>query len=326
MPILASVALKPFPTTIEGNNLVYLVGFEQTISPTNNGVVQKFNGAGTSQSITTFSDRINDVAVHTDGSYCITLRGDVGDVFLSKYNTNGTLAWSASLANVEGVHCFFDNIGRVYVTYFNSSTQLYYLRRYANNGLIELSIDNVLGGALAVDRFYNILIGTINSVRKYNSLGQFQFSIITPDRVNEITADKDGNIYFVLGSLATNDTFKYDIDGNLIWSKNHGNVSVNGIAVDVDANVYTTGAAISNVTTRKYDNQGNLLWSVGAGWGTGTKIKISDDGFVYLSQNTTEPSIQLRKLNSITGDVVWSRKLNTTSTWFASSLDLQYKS
>lgn len=332
MPILASTPLRPFTEpTQPSNNAIFLCGHELTSPPSNNGILQKYNSAGTTQFISLFSDRVEDVAVHTDGSYCVALRGVNSNVVLQKYNPNDTLHWSINLANTQGLECVFDDLGRIYFTY--AANNAINVRRYSGNGLVELTINNILGSRLAVDRFYNILIGYNGGFRKYNSNGVLLYEIIENNmEVRSIATDRDANIY--VASVIGNNVRKYDIDGNLLWSLRHGSpgtsTRVNGIYVNNNSDVYITGdrEGTSNTTTKKFDNQGNLLWGAPGGdtpWGAANNIVASNDNFVYIVQGTTEVGIQLRKLNAITGALVWSRRLNTTGSWFAQSLDVQYK-
>lgn len=327
MPILSSLPLKPFPSF--DNDEIFVVGYKSQLPSSNDGILQKFNPAGTSEFILTFNDRLNGVAVHKNGDYVITSSTNVGTTYFRKYGSDNILDWSLSASNIDAVRCKFDYYGRIYLTYRDTNTGKYSCRRYSNGGVLELTISNVSGGALAVDKYYNIYTGGSSALRKYNSSGTFLWELTFPgdfgDGIINITTDTNENVYFVVGASAVNDTFKYDKDGNLIWSRNHGNGDVTDIHVDSNANVYTTGDLISTVTTRKYNSAGTLQWSTGNLWGGGTSIKVSNDNFVYISQGTTETDIQLRKLNASNGSLVWSRKLNTSGVWGANDLDIQYK-
>jgi uncharacterized delta-60 repeat protein len=176
---------------------------------------------------------------------------------------------------------------------------------------------------------------------KYNLRGSLQWAKVYngsssgPDYVNAIALDEDGDLY-VCGSTATSsgDDYlvrKYDQDGNLIWSKSQngtadGDDHVFAITTDEDGNVYVTGesegvSSSYDILTIKYNSSGTKLWSVRYNYTSnlhdaGVKIKVDDDGYVYVTGNRTGTStssdLVVLKYNS-SGSQQWLASYNNTS-------------
>ena len=118
--------------------------------------------------------------------------------------------------------------------------------------------------------------------------------------LNSVSVDSDGNVYTGGDSGLL---YKLDTDGNLIWTKNHGNV-IYDIKTD-SSYVYISGnrSNSDNMTTRKYDLSGNLIWSVDHGASI-TSIDVDSDGNVYTAGGRID-NITTRKYNS-SGTLLWS--------------------
>lgn len=220
--------------------------------------------------------------------------------FVAKYNGTGTVQWiqqfadNENLDNVAGLGVAMDNNGNIYVTGSTSSldgtTTDYFVAKHDNNG-------NLL---------WNKEVGA--SASGGDTEG------------NGVATDSGGNIYItgktsggISGQMlqGIQDYFiaKYDISGELLWTKevgaSVGDTEGNGVATDSSGNIYITGStnvAISSQTLQggndyfaaKYDSSGNLLWTkeIGASKGyvngnsiavTGSNIYVTGDTNVSLS-------------------------------------------
>jgi len=81
-----------------------------------------------------------------------------------------------------------------------------------------------------------------------------------------------GNVYTAGDRSGNLTTRKYNSDGVLDWSVDHGAL-VYAIAIDSDENVVTVGSRVGNVTTRKYNSDGVLQWNLDHG-NSVTAIKL----------------------------------------------------
>ena len=102
------------------------------------------------------------------------------------------------------------------------------------------------------------------TTRKYDFSGNeitVGWPVSSGNSARGVAVDSNNNIITGGGLIGNLTTRKYDSDGNLIWSRNHG-AQVFGVAVDGNNNIITGGSVVGNLTTRKYDSDGTLLWSV----------------------------------------------------------------
>jgi hypothetical protein len=161
----------------------------------------------------------------------------------------------------------------------------------------------LLAGALAFSSTATSFAVTLDWVRQIGTPGI--------DASFSVEIDAAGNAYiggFTEGSLSGDnagdyDAFlaKYDMSGNLLWSKQIGTTSYDfavSVATDVDGSVVITGATDgslfgTNPGTRepflaKYDASGTLLWSqqirTQTSWSN--SVAIDQIGNVYISGRT----------------------------------------
>ncbi len=243
----------------------------------------------------------------TFGTTTLTNSGFNNDVFIVKYDSSGNILWakSAGGAGEERAYCSStDANGNVYLS------GRFYGFSFIFGSTTLINADTV-GSS---DVFF----------AKYDSNGNPLWAKraggANSDAANSITGDINGNIlltgYFQSptitfgSSTLTNsggfDMFlaKYDSNGNFIWAKRGGGISLdaaNSVAVDASGNILVAGVfngptitfgsiTLSNAGTgssldlflAKYDANGNVLWAKSAGGNS------DDEGYsVALGQGGT---------------------------------------
>jgi len=244
------------------------------------------------------------------------------DVFLVKYDPNGTVLWATSFGgndNDYATSVSTDRWGNVFVAgYFFSSSITIGTTTLTNAGSTDSS-----------DMY----------VAKFDSLGNFKWARkaggIKDDRVNSIKTDISGNVV-VTGSFQSSylafgaDTvknpitgvdrvfvIKYDSLGNYVWALGAGGVGYDfgyAVATDPGNNVYVTGAfsgssitfgstvlsnnpgglGVDDLFIVKYDSTGALLWAR-TGTGTGNDIPTAagadNYGNIYVTGKYTSPTL-----------------------------------
>ncbi len=268
------------------------------------------------------------------------------DVFVVKYDHNGTVIWAKSgggNSDDVGNSVAVDAIGNVYVTGFIGGTSTFgsytltsagnadfFLVKYDPNGTVLWAksaggIDHDKGYGVALDGFGNIYVtGTYTAT----------------------------NITFgttVLNQIGSIDIFvvKYDPNGNVIWAKSGGGNSVDestSIAVDSIGNAFITGGYDSNTITFgtaslnnygnlnpdcflvKYNPTGNVLWARSFGGinnEAGEAIAIDHTGNVFINGYYDGDSVSIGNIvlygdpNSVNGvftvkydslgNILWAR-------------------
>ncbi|MBK9411947.1 MAG: SBBP repeat-containing protein [Bacteroidetes bacterium] len=221
---------------------------------------------------------IEDVA-HFSSSVSLTSNGG-NDIFISKYNANGSLVWAKSFGSTEsdkGYSLMTNSNGDVFLTGFYSA---------------HIYFDNIHLTPAGLGDVYTM---------KLNSSGVVQWAKKGAGSENDkgkgITFDRNGNVY-VAGFFTDQATFsgntinnngttggflvKYDASGQIVWLKGNccGTSEYDGIAIDADDNIYTTGYFTGTVTLGsttltssgnsdilivKYDPSGNIIWAKKAG-------------------------------------------------------------
>ena len=208
------------------------------------------------------------------GAFGTTLTTAGGDVFVVKYNTNGTVQWLTKIAssgNDFGRGIQTDTSGNVYVTGFvNGITTAF----NANGSAFATTLPN----AGSNDAF----------IVKYNTDGVVQWvarvASTSFDPANAISIDTSGNVYItgqsggIVTAFNANGTafattiqnaggadayiVKYNTDGAVQWVArvaSTGNDIGNGIATDTSGNVYITGQGGSNVVVTAFNANGTAF-------------------------------------------------------------------
>ncbi len=237
-------------------------------------------------SVTNDSDGNIYITGRTTGNFAGTNAG-LGDTFIAKYNSGGSLQWKQQLGTVgydEGTGITVDSTGNIYLTGWtdggingNSNSRQSWISKYDNSGNFQWqkSLDSTA---------YDLSQG-------------------------KITVDNDGNLYLAgrsygnLGNTTTGDTdawfAKYNSEGNEIWSKQLGNSAFDeatGIAVDNDGFVYIAGQTQGNLGgtnqgdadawLAKYDGNGSQVWVKQLGTAELDKalgVAVDNKGHVYIS-------------------------------------------
>ena len=219
----------------------------------------------------------------TKNAFDDTFNGGNSDAFLVKFSKEGELLWSTFLGGSEWEHgngLVVDKECNVYVTGTTASP--------------DFPTKN------AFDAKYN---GGDIFITKFSKEGELLWSTYLGgndyDKGNDITADKEGNVYVTGTTWSSNfptknafdntlngryyDSFitKFSKEGELLWSTYLGgndSDSGNAIAVDNAGNVYVTGTTwssdfptknafdntfngVEDVFISKFSNKGKLLWS-----------------------------------------------------------------
>ena len=281
----------------EGNGIcldsygnVYVVGFAQYTGKAEDVVIIKYSSNGTFQWVQTYSgadtptiDKGLGIVVDQSGFIYITgystQPDGYTDILVRKYNSTGTLIWSASEdgirnLNAQGLAIAASNAGNVYVTGFVSETG-------TNNTDIAVLKYNSSG----VLQWLNTVSGTGNS----------------EDKAWGIVVDVDDNV-FITGYIteAANNTntytAKYNTLGSIVWSKTYNgsgnqNDKAWGIVVDTDGSTYITGETTSsnggvNYLTLKYSCSGVQSWASEYNGTGGGEDVASSIGILLNNTNT----------------------------------------
>ncbi len=245
--------------------------------------------------------------------------GAGADIFVAKYNSDGTLAWAkqaGGTAGDSGHAIAVDGQGNSYITglFFGTATF----------------------GAGEANQTQYTAVGSFDSfIAKYNSNGTLAWAKRVEgtgfNRGNGIAVDGQGNSYVagvfnlmatfgpgetnetaLASASASDDTFiaKYNSDGTLAWAKRAGGASDDSgfaIAVDGQGNSYVTGlfrgastfgmgetnqtqltsaSASDDIFIAKYNSDGTLSWAKRAGGNSsdfGISIALDSQTNIYVT-------------------------------------------
>jgi hypothetical protein len=283
---------------VDSNGYIYVTGEVQ-----GDILITKYNANGNLQWTellgTSGADLGIDIAVDSIGNSFVTgytsgnLDGNMNaggqDIFVSKYNTNGTKQWTKLLGTSqtdEAIGIALDSNSNIYITGGTSG---------------DLDGNTNAGGT---DIF----------VSKYDTSGTRQWTQLlgtsADDKGYDIALDSSVNIYITgetYGDLGgTNkgprDIFiaKYNANGNLQWTELLGTSAdeyAYGIAVDSDGNIYITGhtgaalddnnnAGGDDAFIAKYDTNGTKQWTglLGTpGRDQSHEVVVGPNGYLYIT-------------------------------------------
>jgi len=289
---------------------------------------------------TSTSEFSNGVATTSDGSVYITgvtfgdLDGETNagyiDAFLTKYDSEGTKAWTKLLGSSNsdststGVAAASD--GSVYITGYTSGN----LDGETNAGSYDAFLTKYSSDGTKV---WTKLIGTSNS-----------------DLSKGVAAASDGSVYitgYTTGNLdgeinaGRRDAFltKYSSDGTKAWTKLLGTSNIEygyGVATSTDGSLYITGRTKGNLDEEtnagsydayltKYSSDGTKAWTKLLGTSTvdlSNGVATTSDGSVYISgythgnldgeTNAGSNDIFVTKYSS-DGTKVWTKLIGTSN-------------
>ena len=307
------------------------------------------------------SDYGSSVAVDASGAIYVTGRTDGAldgntsagfeDIFLTKWNTDGTKGWTKQWGTVnydEGYSVAVDASGAIYVTGYTNGAldgntrageHDIFLTKWNADGTRVWTkqwgtVNNDEGYSVAVDAFgaiyvtggtYGALDGNTSSggldifLTKWNTDGTKvwtkQWGTATYDYGISVAVDASGAIYvagYTLGELDGNasagwsDIFltKWNVDGTKVWTKQWGTVNSDygySVAVDAFGAIYVTGwtygaldgntsAGERDIFLTKWRADGTKVWT--KQWGTasidyGYSVAVDASGAIYVTGWTT---------------------------------------
>lgn len=173
------------------------------------------------------------------------------DVMTSKYNADGSFAWSRQYGSTGN-----ENID------------------FAMKIFIDNNNDILIFGNTSTNTYYDYSV----FILKYNSGGTLLASILykragSPITIaNDMVADNGNNLY-LCGKTDNYQTFndssiviKLNQNLSVLWvrTSKDTNVEVNysrSVLTDPSGSIFVSGISRNNITLKKYDTSGNLLWS-----------------------------------------------------------------
>lgn len=217
----------------------------------------------------------------TIGTYTFTNAGNVGDIFIVKYDSNGNILW----ATKEGG----PGLEIPYAISVDALNNIVLVGRFSSNSITFGTTTLALAGSMDV------------FVVKYDASGNVVWAQGegggSNDEAYAVKVDDLGNIYvagyfnsnalfgtITLSTTGISDAFiaKYDSSGIVIWAKKAGGSGddrTNGLAIDEFGNSYVSGffsndtitfgsIQLPNTSTynsfiAKYDASGNEVWAKG---------------------------------------------------------------
>ena len=269
-------------------------------------ITTTYVAANEAKGITTDNDGNVYITGYTNVNLDDQLYAGRSDIFVMKYNNNGTKLWTRLSGSTEddvGRGIAVDSGGNVYVTGYSYGKTL----------------DNQT--SLSIAQW-----GCDIVVMKYSSDGTKLWTRLTASNneynVNEgaaVAVDIDDNVYitgYCFGSLdgesytgGGRDIFvlKYSYDGTKLWTRMLGTTnfeSGSGITVDNYGGIYITGSTngdldglpnisdhpagvgLPDIFVTKFSSDGTKEWTKLSGGGSddvGTAISVSTDGSVYVT-------------------------------------------
>ncbi len=222
------------------------------------------------------------------------------DIFITRWNANGTKAWSKLLGTTSTSAMYEEG----YPIVINTSDEIF------TSGDVGASID----GGTYIGNYDVFLAKHLNS-----SSEQWvkQYGTADSEITNAMALDTSGNLYLV-GS--TNGSFsgytnagyddlfliKTDSAGTEVWHRQWGTNNVDsawGVAVDDNGNIYVTGttaggldgnssAGNSDIFLTRWNADGTREWT--KQWGTdqsdiGSAVTVDKDGFIFVTGAANGP-------------------------------------
>jgi len=281
MPILSSVALKPFPLNfIDG---VYAGGVLANGSNT-----ERYDTSGTKNLSLNYSGTVFDLFV-SDRNIIYTAGQSDGAHTTKKYNANGAFIWGVNHGGiVYGIDVHSD--GRVATggVVANGNTT----RVYDTNGTLLWSANHgATVNSVAFDTFGNLYTAGVRTnnrtLRKYNTDGVLQWSIDTLRTINSIgfkTNQFDQSIVVAMdGNNSDYSVKEYDLNGTFL-------AGLGGFNANVDAHgVYCPKTAVVISGSRVDVAVAYKTFNPSTNETNGSVILFNDITGLFANRVTTEP-------------------------------------
>jgi hypothetical protein len=308
---------------VDSSGNIYVTGFTYGILDGNSNAgindifLVKFNSSGTEQWTKQFgtSSYDNGYGLTVDSSDNIYVTGNTSggldgntnvgdqDLFLVKYNSNGTKQWTKQSGSTRSDLSYGQSVAT------DSSNNIYI------TGMTKGDLDgNTNGGGS--DPYDILLI-------KYNSSGTKQWTkqlgTSSSDQGYGVTVDSSDNIYvtgFTDGDLDGNtnsgqrDIFlvKYNSSGTKQWTKLCGLDGYIGrsVATDSSNNIYIS---TNSQFLLKYNSSGTKQWSKElSGLNHGDVVKVDSNNYIYVTGSNNDQDLFLGKYDS-SGTEQWTELL-----------------
>jgi hypothetical protein len=278
-------------TKTDGSGNVYVAGATMNGAGNYDILLAKFNSSGIQQWIQQVNGSANGqdfaTALHVDGSGNVYITGCItndtatmmGDLFIKKYNSSGTIQWTntydgynlydcgtdiyvaagGSLAVVGSSYNASVNLDFVTILYNSSGVQQWATRYAHASGGNDVPVQIAKKGAgMVVSGAVQTGVGTYSwAAISYSNTGVFQSSIISSggttgiEEVRAMVTDANGYIYLAGFTPTVSNGYDYDIiklDSNLViqWEETYNGIDslddkANGIQVSPLGDVYVTG-------------------------------------------------------------------------------------
>ena len=144
-------------------------------------------------------------------------------------------------------------------------------------GLVPLP-DGAGGGIVVPPATHVYSAGLDNTARKIIVESQSQVWAVTDGNPRAVDVDDDGFVY----TVGTGETlYKYDPDGNEVWSFTGHTFAINDVAAGIDGFTFS----VTQLNVRKVDADGNQVWSFSGHSGGVRVVAVDLEGNVYSGGN-----------------------------------------
>jgi hypothetical protein len=239
------------------------------------------------------TDSIYGVALGTDGVY---VAGTLFNMdFITKYDPSGNALWAKTFGGLY-YPTLSAGAGDVFVSFYDKTSNSTLLRAYDSNGNTLWTDSLEYGSIIHMSTHSRDSRVYVIGYKGSNYLGSFDFqgnsnwgkNLTCSCEPVDLAADASG-IYvagttYLGGLTASGVLIKYDVTGNMIWTRIYdapGGIGVQNPQISID----TTGIYLAMATYRsstsgllvRYDDNGNQVWSI--------EIPVSADA-VSIGQNS----------------------------------------
>ncbi|HGJ64469.1 TPA: hypothetical protein ENS27_03665 [bacterium] len=177
-----------------------------------------------------------------------------------KYDSNGNKLWNQNVSDNYLVTVATDSSNNIIVGGSGG------ISKFGPNGGTALWFDTP-GSVqdIAVDSNDNIIVILSDKLYKYKPVGEFVWAPkdFTDFIGLSVAVDSNNNIIVAGNTFGSLKVFKFDTNGNLLWSNTYEglNSTAFGVAVDPNNNIIATGCTGKNMVTIKYSSSGSQLWA-----------------------------------------------------------------